>query len=248
MIIGVILIFLCVFCSFIIYFLIKNDKYCDNFNLLNSVYMNPKFKFLYLKLNKSMVYFKTKQMLNLKHKRLFAEHNLIKNKEYLLTLSKFIDYKINNNKSTYRSKDNYIIIENIAFVISKSIYKTNPYILFNEYKKAISIYKIKNKENKIFKILLAKMLFDELVKIDNELNQFSNIIQKYKNRKFVINYRKNILNIVKYYAIFKYNPNSTKLIHNINIDKNKITSLLLYELFDAEYRINLIITYLKTMF
>ena len=57
MIIGVILIFLCVFCGFVIYFLIKNEKYCDNFNLLNSVYMNPKFKFLYLKLNKSMVYF-----------------------------------------------------------------------------------------------------------------------------------------------------------------------------------------------
>lgn len=226
----------------------KKDIFCDNFKELKSLILDTKRRFEYIKLNKSSTNRLICKLINSNHKKMYFEKDFYDNKEYLLTITKFIDYKINNNKQTFRSKNNIIIIENIAYILSKTIHQNNNYSIFKKYKSIQEFLSIKLKENKLFKILLAQKMIYELVIIESELKQISTIIQKYKNRNYLQNYRKNILNNAKFYSIFKYNNNSTKLCYNKNIHKPTLIYSFISELFDANYKQRVILAYLKSMF
>ncbi len=248
MLFALFLIILAIFCSFIIYFLNKKVYFCENYNTLTLQINSTNTKFDYIKLKKTNIYFKLFSVLNSNKHNLGVESFLFKNKNFLLTISKFIDYKINNNKITYRGKGNLTIVENLGYIISKCIYKDNPYVLFNEYKKQYNVFNIKQKENKIFKYLLAKFLLIELIKIKRELNDISNIIQKYKKCKYNSNYSKNIYNYAKFYSFLCYNQNSTYYKNKLNLNTNDIISTFFSVIFEAERQMKIIITYLKTMF
>ncbi|MBQ4541709.1 MAG: hypothetical protein IJA23_02525 [Clostridia bacterium] len=187
-------------------------------------------------------------MIKNKHDHLSVEKQFYDSKDFLLTISKFVDYKINFNKLTYRAKKNKTIIENYSKVISLNIHKDYPYILFNEYARNYKQLQIKLKENKIFKILLARFLLEELIKIERELIYISKIIHKYKKRNFIINYNKNIYNYAEFYAIFKFNKNANYYTCKQNLNKKEIICSLFSFLFETENKIKIIITYLKTMF
>ena len=230
------------------YFLIKNATFCDNFYTLATLNSDPMKKYEYINLSKSKVFYQLKPILKCKQKLLYAESEVFKNKDYILTLAKFVDYKINNNKIKYRAKNDIVIIDNISHIIARNIHKDYPYTLFSDYKRVYNKFSIKLKENQIFKILLAQKLILELIVIEKELRQISKIIQKSKKCRFVRKYRKNIFDIAKYYSFLKYHPNSTKLISKYNINKNETIINLFSELYDANQKIKIIITYLKTMF
>lgn len=230
------------------YFLIKDDSFCDNLNSLKQLYNKSESKFNYIKLQKSNIYKKIDYLLKVKHQHIFAEELFFVNKDYLLTLSKFIDYKINNNNKLYRSKNDWSFIENLAYVLAQSIHQNNTYQIFKVYKNNYSFFSIKQKENKLFKFLIGKFLINELYKIEFEIIKISLIIYKYKKRKFILNYKKSIYNIAKYYSILKYNPNSNKLLYSLNINKESIIHCLFYEMNDAQRKIKTILSYLKVMF
>ncbi len=232
----------------IAYFLLKNNKFCNNFNSLKSLSTNPLIKYYYLPLTKSNISTLTKRMLKNKNNKIFPLKHIYKNKDYLMTISKFVDYKINSNKQTFRTKNENIIVENIAYIISKTIYHNEKYKIYFNYKLANNMFSLKIKEHKVFKYLLGKFLIYELYTIYDEIYHISNIIQKYKKRKINIIYKKNIYNIAKFYSIFKYNNNSTKLTFNQKINRADIVKILFEELFFAEQKIRTIIAYLKAIF
>lgn len=233
---------------FCMYFLSKKEIFCEILKLLNNLVNDKKIKFKYKTLAKS---FTNLDLANLFNKIIYPtefQTELVQNKDYLLAISKFVDYKINNCKLTFRAKNAYTILENLAYIISLNIYKDYPYTLFDDYLKNYKNFQIKNKENKYFKILLAKNLIYILIKISTEMNYISNIIHKYKKRNFVINYKKNIYNYAEFYAILKYNPNSNYYYFKKDLNAEIIFSNLFYSLAEAEHKVKIIITYLKTMF
>lgn len=231
-----------------IYFLIKKQSFCDNLANLLTLNSNICISYEYSNLPTSDIFSILNKTLNTSHKQLYFEKLIYKEKSYLFALSKFIDYKINSQKSKFRAKNNMIIIDNFAYVLAKSIYKQKPYIIFKTYKKYYLALNIKQKENKIFKILLAQKLLHELVHIERELVHISKIIQINKKRKFNFNYNKNIYNYAKYYSFFKYNVNSTYFVYKNKLNKANILNNFISELYNAEHKIKIIITYLKTMF
>ena len=229
------------------YFSLNYKEICDNLKSL-SLLINDNSKFNFQKLSKSKLENSLKKLFNLKHKELFFENKIIESKNYLITLSKFIDYKINNNNVTYRTKNDLTIIENLAYIVSKQIYSNNPFSLYQTYLSNFNNLSIKQKENKVFRILLAKNLINELIVIEREYIQISKIIQYNKKRKFYFNYFKNILNHAKIYSILKYNKNSTYFKHKYNTDKNFSMHSFLNELFYSEYKAKIILNYLKALF
>ena len=64
-------------------------------------------KFEYLKLEKTSLYKKTYNVLNFNCQPLYIEKYLTSSKNYILTLAKFIDFKINNDKKLF-------MVENIG--------------------------------------------------------------------------------------------------------------------------------------
>lgn len=232
----------------LIYILNKNTFFCSNLNELKQLKSNPEIKLTYQNLNKSNTHKKLKLLFNKINNPMYIEKLLIKKKDYLFAISKFVDYKINHDTKLYRAKNGTTIIENLSHVLTQKIHMGNNYSIFKTYKINYSTLSIKQKENKIFKIIVAKNLIEELIEIESELIQISNIINKYKKRKFVLNYNKNILNIARNYAILKYNPNSTYIIHRYNIAKDMCLNILFSELFDADLKLKTILSYLKVMF
>lgn len=228
-------------------FSLNYNEICDNLKSL-SILINDNSKFNFQKLSKSKLERNIKNLFNLKHKELFFENKIIESKNYLITLSKFIDYKINSNRLTYRTKNDLTIIENLAYIVSKQIYSNNPFSLYQTYLSNFNNLSIKQKENKVFKILLAKNLINELIVIEREYIQISRIVQYNKKRKFYFNYFKNIFNYAKFYSILKYNKNSTYFKHKYNTDKNFSLQSFFNELFYSEYKARIILNYLKALF
>ena len=266
--------------SYLIVFSTKNEVFCENFNSLNYLFnINTESKISYMRLDNSNVYKTANDMFNSKYQKLAIEKPIIQNKNYILALSKFIDYKINNTKTLFRSKQNIILIDKITSLIANDAIKNNKCDVFNQYKSLLDVYHLKQKENNMFKLLLSQKLIIELASIEDEINEISKVIIKSKNAKYIHLYRKNILKSAQIYGIYKYNHNSTTLLYkkfnkiksnvfvylskckskNYKTDKNfspKEKSIYYHyvikeffiNLFDLEYKIKLIITYLNIMF
>ena len=248
MIVFIIISIIVLFIIIITYILNKNNIFCDNLNSLIYSISDNKIKFKYQKLKYSNTYFKLKKLFKDKGFYIAVEKNFNRSKNFILTVSKYIDYKINFNKSTYRSKSKETVIENLSRLLVLNIHKDHPYVLFKEYKNNYNSLQIKLKENKIFKILLAKFLLNEFISIYKEIIYISKIIHKYKKRNFNYNYSKNIYNCAKYYAIFKYNNNALNYELKHDLNKTEIIDAFFSYLFEAECKLKIIVTYLKTMF
>lgn len=242
------LIFFAVILLFLLYFLIKKDSICENFLDLKIIINNKNLQTKYTNLRKTIVDFKIKSLIDSKIKRMFFEKDFLENKDFILKISEFVSDKINNNNQLYKTKSKIATIENVAYIISKTIHSNNPYLLFTKYKNIKTFIKINKKEDKIFKLLLAKFLLEELVKIEDEFIQISKIIQNNKNRKYFTFYLKNINNTAKYYSILKYNKNSTMYFSRKNIDEALLINNLFDELNYSNFRMRIIIKYLSVMF
>lgn len=245
MLIAIIFLIILFYIAFLYYFLIKNDNFCDNLKSLYLLNSNNQIKYSYLKLKFSNLTKPLSKLFRSKHKTLFCEKLIYDEKKYLLTLAKFIDFKINNQKLTFRAKNKIILIDNLSLILAKSIHHNQPIKIFKQYKTCYSKFELRRKENKIFKILLAQKLIIELINIENELKRISKII----NRKhhFIFNYRKSIFNDALFYSLLKFHNNANYFKYKYQIT-NKHINRFLSELFDADYKIKVIIFYLKAMF
>ena len=251
------IIFICILLLIIIllllcfYIILKNEKskkFCKTVDELYNTFYTYKEKFYYLPLTKSNSNEKINFIVFNNNKKLFCEKFLYKNINFLITVSKFIDLKINSSKQTFRSKNNKVLIEEIASVVAYSIIYSNKCNLFKLYKRLSTQYNLKNKENKIFKVLLGQKLICLLFEIESEIIDISKIINKSKTTKKVKKYKKKLYFFAELYSIKKFHKNSTKLLSEYKFDYNKIAGYLILELNESEKKMKVIISYLIAMF
>lgn len=221
---------------------------CTNNKQLYSKFLTHKEKYNYNKLTKSKCEDKLSLILSNDKNLMFCEKYLYKKKGFLLTLSKFIDLKINTNKNTFRTKNNLVLIEEIASVIANRALISNECNLFKEYNKLKYQYSLKQKEDKIFKVLLAQKLIFILCNISIELKQISKVIVKSKTTKKFKKYKNLILTNAEIYGIKKYNTNSCKILIKTKDKPVDSFNILISELLNAELKIKIIIEYLTVMF
>ena len=205
-------------------------------------------RYTYKKLSKSSVYDKLKYMFDTKHDIMIFEHITVANKNYLIALSKFVSYRINTNKQAFRAKKDMILIDQIATYLAKNLVSSGKCNLFSNFNMIAKSFKLKQKECKIFKLLLAERLLLLLYEIETELIDISNVIKSAKISKRVHKFHKKLLFDAQIYSIENFNPNSTKILYNLDLDIKALVTNLFHELFYAEQRLNIIVSYLITMF
>ncbi len=226
----------------------KNEIFCSNFKTLYNNFKDTKTKIIFNKLNKSCCFFDMKFTLSRIKEPLIFENEIVKNKNFLITITKFVDYKINKTNCTFRSKNGEIIIDSVAEIVASQVIKSNNCSLFKIYNKCKTAFSIRQKEDKIFKVLLAQKLLVILGQIEEEFRSISKIILKSKSSFKLKKYKKQIYQSAQIYSVVKYNKNSTKILYNSNIEKDKVINDFFSEMLEAEYKTKLIITYLKVMF
>lgn len=232
-----------------LYFLFKPKKNrCINANDLKELFVINREKYVYKFLDKSSCHEKMIMLKTNKVKKLFCQKFLYEKIDFLVSLAKELDFKINNSKIKYRAKHNLCLIEAIASAVSQNVYSNNDCNLFAKYRDIAKIYSVKNKENKIFKILLGKELIYRLYDIESEIIEISKIILRAKSTKKIKKYKKQLYFLAQIYAIKKYNQNSTKLLSKYNLDYNKIAKNFFDELSITEKKEKVIISYLIVMF
>ena len=243
----IIILIICIFLIFLYHFLHKNDNICRNSNNLHNLYKDKKIKIYYAKLKTRRIYKPLNKIVLTQKSNLFCQKSFDKNKNYILTLSKFIDYKLLNNKQKYRSKGTLTLVENLTKIMVydfKNSYSNN---LFFNYKQYLEKFSLKQKEIKIFKLLIGRELILYLSENLKELNEISKIIQKSKNAKTFKRYKNLLHNYAEYYGISKFNNKSNMLKNNISIVDNEFKNFF-SELFYYDFKIRQIVSYLEIMF
>ena len=180
--------------------------------------------------------------------RLFAASSLVANKTYLQTLSKFVDYKINNHKSTFRSRGRLTLIEETSKSCVSTLVSSKSPVVFLRFKQLQCEYNFKQKELKIFKLILAKDLMCFIYQNEMILNDMMKIIKKSKNANCLRFYKNNLHFYSNIYGICKYNQNANTLILKNNIDKNYMVSRFFRELYRIKNNIDIAVNYLLVMF
>lgn len=240
---------ICIFLIILYRFLHKNDNFCRNIDSLFDLYKTKNnIKFHYIKLNFYPINKKlNKLLINKNENNLFCKNSVIKNKDFLITISKFVDYNLLKNTISYRSKNNIPLIENISKVLVYNFKNSFNNNLLAEYKKYNKIFNIKQKENKVAKLLIGRELINYLIENLNEIDNISKIINKSKTAKHFKNHDNLLLNLAEYYGILKFNNNANKLIVSNNLNKFNLNQFY-NELFFYEYKIKQIVNYLSAMF
>ena len=233
--------------AFFDYILLKNNTFCEKLISLNYLFNNKTLKTTFQKLKFSQSHFLIKNIVFDTTKPLFAEQDIFKNKQYLLVVSKFIDQKINHSKQTFRSKNNHIIIDELSKHIASLIIKNDKCNLFSTYKSLATKFNIKQKEQKVFKILLGQKLIFLLSKLKSECSEISRVVQKGKTTKRLKVYKKQILHSAQIYSVANFNPNSTKILSNVKNSKQVIGDFV-FELNIIRKKIKIIVLYLTNIF
>lgn len=244
-----IFVIICIFLIFLYHFLHKNDTFCRNINSLFDLYKTKNnIKFHYIKLNFYPTKNKLNKLLVIKNEsNLFCNDSVIKNRDFIIKISKLIDYSLLNNNISYRSKNNIPLIENISKILVYNFKNSFNNNLLAEYKKYNKIFNIKQKENKVAKLLIGRELIFYLIENLNEIDIISKIINKSKTAKYFKFYDNLLYNLAEFYGISKFNNNANKFIISNNLDKFNLDQFY-NELFFYEYKIKQTVNYLTVMF
>lgn len=189
-----------------------------NFNY-NLKQFKIKQKFEYTKLKPTNLFFLTKYIIKNKN-QLYMNKYINNNLDYILSLSKFIDKTIKTNIK-FRSKNNRILIDEIAkLIVTNTIILQKP-VLFKLVKFYVNKYKINKKELNIIKILITKYLFCVLFKNYIYSIRVNKTINTYSNTR---HFNLKTTNTIKQYSLICFNKNYSKFIHTNN---NYISSFLM---------------------
>lgn len=202
----------------------------------------------YAKLNHSKTYNNISSVFKAKNSWFNFLTDIINNKNYYLSLARFIDHKINSNTNNYRARNKTPLIELVANKLVKDFMRTNIPNIFKRYHSLKSKLKLQKKEDKVFKYLVCKNLLTYFAQVLKNLITMSEVIQKSKTITKIKKYKNHILFLSQCYGIAKYNKNSTLLLEKNNINTRQYITQFLFEL--NRYNSSLIITshYLKIMF
>ena len=246
-----VLIVLIVFCFYFIFLEIYRERKIKFFRTglqLKNNFIVCKKKYDYKMLSYSKSIDKIFLISITKGKKIFCQKYLHSKLDDLKKISLFIDEKINNCNQKFRAKNGYILIEQIASVVAFGVFSENKCKLFSEFKKYQICYHLKQKENKIFKLLLGRFLIDNLYDIETEIQEISRIIHHYKTANKFKNYKKQIYKMAEIYSIKKFNPNATKILDGYEFDYATVMQNLFDELSLALEEQKVIISYLLVMY
>lgn len=237
-----------IYCIFYIFY----TKYSKNYlNLcsFNEIFINNKsFKFTYKQLKHKNIYPQLELVMIYKN-NLFCCTKLNQNLNYISTIARLVDFKLSKNKNKYRAKDNKILINELTNMLTESSLKNNHALVFTEYKILYNKLNIKQKENKIFKLLFAEKIILKIIKIKEELDDILKIFIKSKNAKYIKYYKNTTLYYAQILAIFNLNKNKTLIFNQENnIDINYCVKRLYTTLYKYESELNLLINYLLVIF
>ena len=226
----------------------KNAKLCKNIDNFNNLFKNSTHKYKYINLSFSNTHYSFKTIFKYKIKPFFFMKDIVKNKDYYLTLSKFVDYKINYNKNKFRSKKGFVLIESVADVIFNDFkFKGKTNIFFN-YKSFCNTFKLRQKEKRVIKLILAKKLLVNLAELLLQLNSLSAIITKSASINHVKSYKDNSYLLAEFYGIMKFNPNSTYL-RDVISRKYNLNIQSFFDMLNCyKNKLNRTTHYLKIMF
>ena len=226
----------------------KNAILCENLNKFNNIYINSKEKYTFRYLSFSNTIHKINSFIKLKIRPFFFQKEFLANKDYYLTLSKFIDYKINFNKSKYRAKNNVTLVESVASVVVSDFITLDKANIFSSYRHLCKTIKLRQKEKRIVKILIGKSLLEYFSKTMLELAKLSKIITIASYTKKIKVYKNINYMLAELYGIAKFNCNAT-LLKSVLGEKYKLsTDMFFKELQCYKNRLNRTSHYLKIMF
>lgn len=224
-----------------------NAFYTNKCNFYKDFILNKTNKYSYKKLDNRKTFSEIKLMFATNNS-LFCAKSLYENKDFLLAISKLIDYKIKNIKQTFKSKGNNIFIDSLSHYVLDINFKDNKTQIFNTYKLLNKKLNVKQKEHRVFKILLARRLIDKIIFIKNDLDNIFYILNKSKNTSKLKKYENTIYYYAQVYSVCKYNNLKNFLINFAQSEINYMVRKLITYLYDKQKKLNYILTYLKVIF
>ena len=244
----IICIIFAIICGFHYIFSIKSIKFCDFLNISNLTEFNFSItKTSHKLLNKSHCSQIAKQLFKKKN-NLICLSQLYLHKEYITTLAKFVDFKINNSTKTFRSQSNKIYIEEVTkFCLSKTISHKTP-LVYKTLNNLSTKNKIQQKELKVFKLVLTKYIIERLFQIKRQCDKLVKIISKSKTANSISFYDNSLYFYTQIYGICKHNKNSTTLILKHNINTNYCINRFLKHISNLNREVCMLVCYLVQMF
>lgn len=230
------------------FFLFKKSCEPTSEKTLKELFLESNEKTHYLCLEKTCLYERLIVMFSKQKHPMFCDALLFRQKDYLLALSKFIDFKTKKSKQKFRAKRGKILIAEIAKLLARKTMQQKRCDVFSKFKLLSEQLKLRQKEIKIFPILLSYEIILNIIQLEGELSEISNVIFNSKNAKRVKKYRKMILFSANIYGILKFNKNSTKLLRPFSGSVKKEISCLMSELLEAEFHLKLSVSCVKVLF
>ena len=227
-------------------FLSKYTIFCDFYNKQKSKH-KTKNKQKFSKLKKSNTFKKLLKSFKFNNE-LKCLKTMYNHKLYLLNIAQLIDTKINNNNTHFRTHQKETLIENIAREVVETTLKNNHPILQKTYIQKHQLFNVKEKENKVSKLLIVKYLLENLIILKEKMDKLLKIIIKSKNAKSYSFCKNNIYSNAKLYGIAKYHKNSTKIFYQQNINKNSCLKDFFSYLDFQEVKVKIIVHYLIILF
>lgn len=236
-----------IYCIIYLFLIKYNAFYVNNCNFYANFILNKNHNFVYKKLNKRKVLPETKLLFSTNNS-LFCAKTIYENKNYLLTISKLVDYKIEKINQTFKARGNSVFIDSLTQYVLDINLPNNKTQIFNTYKLLYKKLNVKQKENKIFKILLARRLIEKIIFIKNDLDEIFYILNKSKTITKLKNYENTIFYYAQIYGVCKYNNLKNSLINTSQSETNYMINKLIAYLYDKQKKLNFLLTYLKVIF
>ena len=170
------------------------------------------------------------------------------NKDFIIILSNKIEQKINNTKTTYRAKNGVVFIDDISKQLLTISLKNHKPTIFYNYRNLYTKLNLKQKENKIFKIVLANNILHKVVDMHDYLNNILKIFNKSKNAKCIHYYNDNMCFYAQILSFCKFNNNIKSIYRYSEYDIFYMIKRFYKHLYNLEFELNFLISYLLVLF
>ncbi|MBQ8451555.1 MAG: hypothetical protein IJ538_02125 [Clostridia bacterium] len=226
----------------------KKHIFISNFALFKETFnLRKKLKINKIKIQKTIISTHVYSSLHAKITPLTSQKFVLKNKKFLIEISKKIEDEINSNTHHYKSIGSHIYLYELANLSAMQIYYSNKPVVFKFVKANFNRKFFHEEKTSIFKFLLGERLLFLMCEINNELNKISKIITKSaKIKKFKL-LKNQLYNCFEIYSIFNFNPNANKILNPFVSYKNSVLKAFC-ELQELQSKLNTIVLYLLSIF
>jgi len=163
--------------------------------------------------------------------------------EFVMSLLKKLEERINSNNQLFRAINNECIIETVASSYAHAILIEENFNIFSKFKELSMLVKVYKKEAAVLGALVMKdlaMIYLELIKDTNKIKS-----EIFKGERAAVLIKKP--SFAKIYGICLLNKSASKLILKYNLDARLATSSVICELDQIGYKQRIIHNYLALL-